>query len=77
MPDVLGAYDVTHLHTTTQPGSARRMVAHGVILYKPFGGICAALEAVLRNGIRVHRYYYSDISTPAQLLARLRVQTLS
>ena len=75
--DVLGNYDITHLNTTPQPSSARRMVTHGIILYEPFGGLCAALEAVLRNGIRVHRYYYSDISLPAQLVAAHRIQQLS
>ena len=53
------------------------MVTHGVILYEPFGGLCAALDAVLRNGIRVHRYYFSDISKPAQLVAKHRVHQLA
>ena len=54
IPDVLGTYNITHLNTTIQPASARRMVTHGIIWYEPFGGLCAALEAVLHNGIRVH-----------------------
>ena len=68
-PDVLGTYAVTHLNTMSQPLSARRVVTQGIILYEPFGGLCAALKATLRNGIQVHRYYYSDISKPAQLVA--------
>ena len=76
-PDVLGTYIVTHLNTTVHLASARRMVTHGVILYEPFGGLCAALEAVLRNGVRVHRYYFSDISKPAQLVAHHRKQDLA
>ena len=73
---MLGNYDITHLNTTIQAVSARRMVTHGDILYEPFRGLCAALEAVLRNGIHVHQYYNSDISKPAQLVAERRIQLL-
>ena len=74
-PDVLGTYTVTHLNTMTQPLSARRVITQGIISYEPFGGLCAALEATLRNGIQVHRYYYSDIS--AQLVAQHRINQLA
>jgi transposase InsO family protein len=47
------------------------------MLYEPCGGICAGLEAVLRNGITVSRYIYSDVSLAAQNVARTRVLALS
>ena len=34
------------------------------------------VEAVVRNGVRVHRYYNYDISKPEQLVARQRIQVL-
>jgi len=48
----------------------------GVVLYEPFGGLCAGLEMVLRTGLAVQRYIYQDIDPAAQLVARHRVATL-
>ena len=56
--------------------TAAALFMTGVTLYEPCGGLCAGLEAVLRNGIRIQRYIYSDISAPAQNVARVRVAQL-
>ena len=45
----------------------------GVVLYEPFGGLCAGLEMLLRCGISVARYLYSDIDPVAQALAKVRM----
>ena len=47
----------------------------GIVLYEPFGGLCAGLEMVLRCGIPVARYLYSDIDPVAQDLAQVRMET--
>jgi hypothetical protein len=49
----------------------------GIVLYEPFGGLCAGLEMVLRCGIPVTRYLYSDIDPVAQDLAQVRMETLN
>jgi hypothetical protein len=48
----------------------------GLVVYEPFGGLCAGLEMVLRNGYPVHRYFYSDISSTAHQVAAHRLQLL-
>ena len=48
----------------------------GIVLYEPFGGLCAGLEMVLRCGIPVARYLYSNIDPVAQNLAQVRMETL-
>jgi hypothetical protein len=48
----------------------------GVILYEPFGGLCAGLEMVLRCSIPVARYLYSGIDPIAQSVARVRMEAL-
>jgi hypothetical protein len=47
-----------------------------VILYEPFGGLCAGLEMILHCGIHVNKYLYSDINPVAQSLAQVRMETL-
>jgi hypothetical protein len=71
-PEPLGVYCLTKLDTRLQPASVERMAKNGLTLYEPFGGLCAGLEAVLRSGIRVHQYFYSDNSNPARLVAEYR-----
>jgi hypothetical protein len=44
----------------------------GTTLYEPFGGLCAGLEMVLRNGWTVDRYLYSDIDPAAVAMHRMR-----
>lgn len=48
----------------------------GITLYEPFGGLCAGLEMVLRNGIAVQRYLYSDTDAVAQRIAAHRIRQL-
>ena len=50
--------------------------ADGIVLYEPFGGLCAGLEMVLRGGIPVKRYLYSDTSTASRRVAAHRVAEL-
>jgi hypothetical protein len=50
--------------------------AAGLVVYEPFGGLCAGLEAVLRNGLPVHTYIYSDIDPTARAVAQHRLQLL-
>ena len=53
------------------------MSATGITLFEPFGGIAAGLEMCLRNGIRIARYIYSDISASARAIAHHRLSTLT
>ena len=53
-----GVYATLALSTAPQPDSLYRATHYGVTLYEPFGGLCAGLEAVLRNNIPVLRYIY-------------------
>lgn len=48
----------------------------GIILYEPFGGMCAGLEACLRSGMRIREYIYADTSTASQTVARHRLRRL-
>ena len=75
-PDINGVYATLALDTTPQPDSLYRATHYGVTLYEPFGGLCAGLEAVLRNNIPVLRYIYSDIEVSAQRVATLRMTEL-
>ena len=68
-----GVATVEALDTHAQNQAWGRAVTEGVTLYEPCGGICAGLEAVLRNGITVRRYIYSDISQVAQTAAAFRI----
>ena len=56
--------------------SVLQMQHEGVILFEPFGGLCAGLEMCLRNGIRIHRYYYSDKNPACQRVCRARLTKL-
>ncbi len=49
---------------------------HGLILYEACGGMCAGLEMVLRNGISVTQYLYSDVDPTAQRIAAHRIKLL-
>jgi len=53
-----------------------RAASHGVVVYEPFGGLCAGLEMVLRNGIAVTRYIYQDTDPAARQVAAHRVRAL-
>ncbi|KAK3278234.1 hypothetical protein CYMTET_13819 [Cymbomonas tetramitiformis] len=53
---------------------SRRAREEGVVCYEPCGGLCAGLEMLLRNGMKVTLYLYQDISTSSQAVARERYQ---
>ncbi|KAK3283157.1 hypothetical protein CYMTET_9141 [Cymbomonas tetramitiformis] len=48
----------------------------GVVCYEPCGGLCAGLGMLLRNGMKVKRYLYQDISASSQGVARARCTAL-
>ena len=48
----------------------------GVTLYEPFGGLCAGLEMVLRAGMKVNQYRYSDTNVDARAVAEHRLVAL-
>jgi hypothetical protein len=48
----------------------------GVNLIELFGGLCAGLEACLKNGIKVRTYRYCDINPACRTVARERVKKL-
>jgi site-specific DNA-cytosine methylase len=45
-------------------------------LVELWGGLCAGLEATLRNGWKVHRYVYFDCAEEVRQVARYRVESL-
>ena len=74
---VLDVRSVLSICTTPLPAAVTYMAQNGITLYEMCGGMCAGLEAALRNGIQVNRYIYSDISPAAQTVARYRTQALT
>jgi site-specific DNA-cytosine methylase/transposase InsO family protein len=73
-----GATVAHQLNTTVVGPSVHAAGLHdGVVLCELFGGMCAGLEACLRNGIRVARYIYCDINPTARAVARHRCASLS
>lgn len=53
-----------------------QMIPTGVVLYEPFGGLCAGLEMALRNGLTIAQYIYSDTDPVAQTAACHRIRML-
>lgn len=49
----------------------------GVVVVELFGGICTGLESVLRSGLRVLNYMYSDKDPVSQRVAAHRLHQLS
>jgi RNase H-like domain found in reverse transcriptase/Reverse transcriptase (RNA-dependent DNA polymerase)/Integrase core domain/Integrase zinc binding domain/PHD-finger/C-5 cytosine-specific DNA methylase len=49
----------------------------GICLLELCGGICATLEACLKAGIVVQRYFYVDIDPAARQVARFKLHNLS
>ena len=65
-----------NLECTPLPQQWISSACNGITLYEMCGGICAGLEALLRNGVRIQHYFYSDISVTAQIAAQHRMLTL-
>ena len=69
-PDAYGVCATSQLNTRCVSAEFFPAAAgSGIILYEPFGGICAGLEMCLRNGLKIVRYYYSDVDALAQRVA--------
>jgi len=49
----------------------------GIVVLELFGGLCAGLEMVLRNGIKVHNYLYCDKDVGVRRIAAHRMHQLS
>jgi hypothetical protein len=49
----------------------------GITLWEMFGGLGAGLEMMLRNGFKIRRYLYSDISPDAQAVMKHRLIQLA
>ena len=75
-PDDKGVCLTTHLEQRNEGARWVGIEDVGVVLYEPCGGLCAGLEALLSNGIPVHKYLYSDTSAAAQLVAGHRLRHL-
>jgi hypothetical protein len=52
-------------------------IDQGVVVVELFGGMCAGLEAVLRNGWRVQQYVYADRDEGVRRVAAHRLATLA
>lgn len=77
-PDAWGVRAVKRLSTSPVPAEFyTAALVEGIVLYEPFGGLCAGLEMVLRCGLRVRRYLYSDTDPAARAVAKHRVQSLA
>ena len=77
LPDSFGIRATQRISTLSVHSSFfQAATTHGIVLYEPCGGLCAGLEMVLRNGIAVQQYVYSDIDPVAQRVALHRVRQL-
>jgi transposase InsO family protein len=77
-PDQHGVHETTAIDTsivtdTFMPAAQ----GDGITLWEMFGGMGAGLEMVLRNGFKVRRYLYSDISPDAQEVMKHRLIQLA
>jgi hypothetical protein len=59
-----------HINATT-------LKSEGVTVLELFGGLCAGLEALLRNGVSVKRYIYCDTSAAARIVSCHRLKLFS
>ena len=77
-PDAFGVRATSRLCTAlVPPAFYAAALSEGIVLYEPFGGLCAGLEMVLRNGFVVSRYLYSDVDPAARAVAASRVRWLA
>lgn len=75
--DATGIAVTKQLNTATVSASFfPAAYSQGIVLYEPFGGLCAGLEMVLRNGFRVTQYIYSDTDTAVRRIATHRMREL-
>jgi hypothetical protein len=76
-PDAFGVRDTQQLRTQPVASSFFPAAAQGVVLLEPFGGLCAGLEMLLRNGTAVKQYYYLDSNATSRKVAAHRIQQLA
>eukprot|EP00798_Chlamydomonas_sp_ICE-L_P021357 gene21357-biopygen30063 len=62
---VLDVRSVLSICTTPLPAAVTYMAQNGITLYEMCGGMCAGLEAALRNGIQVNRQLDTDLRLAA------------
>jgi len=74
--DDWGVKQTLALCTASVSSTYHTAAAAGIVLCELFGGICAGLEMVLRNGIPVHTYIYVDHDPVCQAVARHRISQL-
>ena len=53
------------------------MIDNGVSILELFGGLSAGVEALLRQGVSVHKYIYCDTSVSARAISRHRLEFLT
>ena len=76
-PDEWGVCEVDRLDTRICPIQVRNLTGlKEVTLMELCGGLCAGLEAVLRNGVKVTQYLYADTMEAARMVASRRVEQL-
>lgn len=75
-PDTHGVRHTVQLSTASVSSTYYPAAAQGVVLFEPFGGLCAGLETALRNGTVVKQYYYIDSSPAARRIAAHRIKHL-
>ncbi|KAF6258012.1 hypothetical protein COO60DRAFT_1164663 [Scenedesmus sp. NREL 46B-D3] len=68
-PDAFGVCATQQLCTQPVAFSFFPAAAQGVVLLEPFGGLCAGLEMLLRNGTAVKHYYYLDSNATSRKVA--------
>ena len=64
-------------NTPVHPSFYHTAKTEGVVLMELCGGLCAGLEMLLRNGVKIRRYMYSDTSKLARTVAKYRVESLA
>lgn len=74
--DSAGIKHTKALCTTSVSSTFHTAAQEGIVLCELFGGICAGLEMVLRNGISVGRYIYVDHDSMCQAIAHFRISQL-
>ncbi len=52
------------------------VLKQGVVVFEPFGGLGAGLEMMLRQGIKIRKYVYADISPVARSVIAFRMAAL-
>ncbi|KAK3249710.1 hypothetical protein CYMTET_40875 [Cymbomonas tetramitiformis] len=57
---------------TLSPDFFQKARQQGATCYEPCGGMCAGLEMLLRNGVKVNKYLYQDVSEHSKRVVSVR-----